>query len=342
MSTPSKAPSPGRFDRVDWIALHQEEALDPQRRIIDPHHHLWDYPQSRYLAAELLADTTAGHRVTDTVFVECTSGYNETGPEHLMTVGETRFVAEQAASLQGSGTQISAIVGTTDLSHAAVLEDALDAHVAAGAGLFRGIRHAAAYDASPEIRASHSNPPAGLMRQPAFIAGVNRLGEKELSFDAWLFHPQLPELAGLADDAPGTTIILDHLGAPLGIGPYRHQSAKAIDGDWRNGMTAVAACPNVVLKVGGIGMDDLLATGWSKQPKPPTSLMIEEEWGDRIRWCIDLFGADRCMFESNFPVDRQSVGYTVLWNAFQRIAQELPDDDQNQLFSGTASRVYRI
>jgi L-fuconolactonase len=324
-----------------WLARNTEQPVDPGQRICDPHHHLWDHPADRYRLAELRADTGAGHRVERTVFVECTSAYRDDGPEAMRPVGETEFVAAQAAgSAATPGAQIAGIVGFADLTLGDAVSDVLDAHVEAGDGRFRGVRHASAFDPSPDIRVSHTKPPPGLLGDPSFRSGFAALGRAGLSFDAWLYHPQLTELAELCRAHPDVPVILDHLGGPLGIGPYAERR-EAVLASWREGLAEVAACANVWLKVGGIGMP-IFGGGWHKQAQPPSSHELAAAWGDDIRWCIELFGPDRCMFESNFPVDRRSCSYTTLWNAFQHIAASYSPTERAALFHDTAVRAYRL
>ena len=221
------------------------------------------------------------------------------------------------------------------------VEEVLSAHHAAGGGRFRGIRHATGWDASADVHNSHGNPFEHMMGTDEFRAGARRLAAMGFSFDAWLFHPQLPDLASLAAAVPELTIVLDHLGGPLGIGPYGLDRDQA-RADWRASMRLVADCRNVVLKVGGIGMDMYYGTGWTTPDAPPGSEEVAEYWGDDVRFCIDTFGPDRCMFESNFPVDRQTLPYPVLWNALQIMAAGYSDAEQEDLFSGTATRIYRL
>lgn len=319
-----------------------EPAVDPRRRIVDPHHHLWDRGGSTYLAEQLLADTRATHNVTHTVFVECLAEYEENGPEHLRPVGETRFVAAQAARTRATGgTEIAGIVSFADMNLGAAVEEVLAAHEMAGTGLFRGVRYATAWSDHPEVRVGHTKPPARLMEATKFREGITTLGAMGYSFDAWLYFNQLHELTALARDLPGVSMILNHLGAPLGIGPYRDRQAEVI-ALWKTAMADVASCPNVSLKVGGIGMDDLFATGWRTLDPPPDSDVVVARWDDQVRWCIDTFGPSRCMFESNYPVDRQALTYSVIWNAFQKIAAVYDDAEQDEMFSGTAIRVYRL
>lgn len=331
-----------KFDRFAWLDQRREDAIDPDRRIVDPHHHLWDRGGSTYLAGELLSDLTASHNMVGSVFVECAAGYLPDGPEHLRPVGETAFVAAEAAQTRdAAGPVIGGIVSHADMMLGDAVEEVLAAHEAAGDGLFRGIRHATSFDASPDIREGHSKPFESMVLTDQFRDGVRSLGRMGHSFDAWLFHPQLPELATLAAAAPETTIVLDHLGAPMGIGPYagRRDEVRTV---WKASMEEVAAQANVVLKVGGIGMEDYYGMGWRDLPQPPGSEEVAHFWGDDVRWCIDLFGPSRCMLESNFPVDRQTLPYTVLWNAMQIMVADYDNAEQDALFAGTAERVYRL
>ena len=335
------------LNRFEWLALRREEAVDPERVIVDPHHHLWEGHQWRgilgtYLAPELLEDLTGSHNVVKTVFVDCMSNYHSDRAEHMRPVGETAFVAGQADTLDAAGgPTIAGIVSHADLMLGDAVEEVLAAHDAAGGGRFRGIRHATGWDASDEVHNSHNSPFEHMMSTPEFRAGARRLAGMGFTFDAWLFHPQLPDVAALAGAVPDLTIVLDHLGGPLGIGPYSHDRDR-VRADWKASMQLVAVHPNVVLKVGGIGMDMYYGTGWATRDEPPSSEEVAAYWGDDVRFCIDTFGPDRCMFESNFPVDRQTLPYPVLWNALQMIAAGYGEAEQEDLFSGTATRIYRL
>ena len=331
------------MDKTTWLAATIEEPVDSLEEIVDPHHHLWDFPTGTYLLPELHLDTGAGHNVTQTVFVECGAGYRDQGPEHLRPVGEIEFVRGQAElSAEQDGAEIAAIVGFADLTRGEAVEEVLEAQQAAGGGRFRGIRHANAWDASDQIRESHTKPPAGLLGHSNFRAGFAKLGEMGFSFDAWMFHPQVKELVDLAASVPETPIVLDHLGGPLGIGPYAGIRDE-VRATLRPALEALAQHEQVVVKVGGIGMS-IYGVGLNRLPEAPTSEQVAELWSEDIRHCVDTFGPERCMFESNFPVDRQGCSYTVLFNAFQRVAEEAgwSNVERAELFSGTARRFYRL
>ena len=326
-----------------WLAATVEQPIDADIEIVDPHHHLWDFPAGTYLVPELHADTGAGHNVTQTVFVECAAGYRTSGPEHMAPVGETEFVREQAAiSAEADGARISAIVSFADLTLGKAVEEVLAAHDEVGEGLFRGIRHANAWDASDQIRESHTKPPPGLLGQSDFRAGYATLGRMGFSFDAWMFHPQVAELVDLAAAVPDTPVVLDHLGGPLGIGPYadRRDEVRSVV---RPALEALARHQQVTVKVGGIGMS-IYGVGFKRLPQAPSSEQVAETWSDDIRHCIETFGPDRAMFESNFPVDKQGCSYTVLFNAFQRICDQAgyTKPERADLFAGTARRFYRV
>ena len=337
----------------EWLTQVQEEAIDPARPICDPHHHLWYRPglpptttsvPNPYLLDQLLADTGSGHNVVSTVFVECASMYRADGPEAFRPVGETEFVQGVAAMSASGGfgdTRAAAgIVSFADLSLGDDVAPVLEAHIAASPNRFRGIRHAAGWHESPDIRNSHSNPPKGLLLDPTFRKGFAHLGRLGLSFDAWLYHPQIAELADLARAFPGTTIILDHFGGPLGIGPYAGKLDEVFE-EWKPAIDELAKAPNVVAKLGGINMP-INGFGWEKRERPPTSEELAEATKHYYLHTIDRFGPDRCMFESNFPVDRASCSYPVLWNAFKRMVSDFREDEKQAMFYGTATRVYRL
>lgn len=328
----------------EWLAKVTEAALEPALPIIDPHHHLWVHPGSRYELEELLDDAAQGHNIRATVFVECKAMYRADGPEHLRPVGETEYVngiaAKSASGGFGEMRACAGIVGFADLRLGSAVDEVLEAHLAAAPARFRGIRHASAFDASPEVRPSHTNPPEGLLGLKDFREGFKRLAKYNLTFDAWLYHRQIPELTSLARANPETTIVFDHFGGPIGIGPYEGKRSE-IFAQWKKDVTELATCPNVVAKLGGINMA-VNGYGWHKRDLPPTSGELVAATRDWYLHSIDVFGPERCMFESNFPVDKLSCSYGIVWNAFKKIASGFSADEKRHLFHDTAARVYRI
>ncbi|MDX1384438.1 MAG: amidohydrolase family protein [Thermoanaerobaculia bacterium] len=319
-----------------------EPALEPDLEICDPHHHLWDHRESVYMLDELLDDLGQGHNVVSTVFLECMSGYLDDGPESHRPVGETRFVeavADAAARRDGAPAVAAAIMSFADLTLGGAVGEVLDAHAAASRR-FRGIRHAAGWDPSPDIRNSHTRPIEHLYLDTAFREGFAELARRDLVFDAWLYHPQIPEVASLADAFPDTTIVLDHFGGPLGIGRWAGRAREVFEA-WRPAVTELSRRPNVVVKLGGLAMP-INGFGWHKRDRLPGSEELADAQRPYHETCIELFGPDRCMFESNFPVDKVSCSYSVLWNAFKRIAGGASEDEKRALFRGTAERVYGI
>jgi predicted TIM-barrel fold metal-dependent hydrolase len=333
---------------ADWLALMTEEALEPDLPICDPHHHLWDGRpgrlQPRYLLDEILVDAQSGHNVVSTVFIECGSMFKATGPEALRPVGEVEFVngiAAMSASGQYGKTRVAAsIIGTANLLLGDAAGAVLDAEIAAGGGRFHGIRLGGTWDASEEVPNHRTNPPKEMFLRPDFRAGFAHLGPRQLSFEAWCYHHQLPEVTALARAFPETTIILDHFGGPIGVGPYAGK-ADEVYAQWRAGIHELATCPNVVAKLGGLNME-VNGFGWHEQPRPPSSQELMEATRRYYEYTIERFGVERCMFESNFPVDKVTCSYTVLWNSFKRLTAAYSAQEKAQLFHDTAVRVYRV
>jgi predicted TIM-barrel fold metal-dependent hydrolase len=322
----------------------EEEILDPGRKICDPHHHLWDRNGSRYLLDELLSDTGSGHNIVSTVFIECLSMYRADGPEKLRPVGETEFVqgvaAMSASGGYGATRAVSGIISFADLALGDAVRPVLEAHIAASPNRFRGIRHAAGWDASPEVRNSHTNPPEHLYMDQKFRRGFAHLAPLGLSFEAWLYHPQIPELTSLARAFPETPIVLDHFGGPLGIGPYEGHQDEVFE-TWRRDIDELATCPNVVAKLGGLNMP-LNGFGWHKSQQLPGSDELRKATERYYLHTIDKFGPERCMFESNFPVDKVSCSYAMLWNAFKKMTADFREDEKDAMFHDVAVRVYRL
>jgi len=340
-----------------------EQILDPELPIVDPHHHLWDrrtyaapgeaaeHPfmtairdARRYLLDELMADTGSGHNVVATVFVECGAFYKADGPVEMRPVGETEFV-NGVAAMSASGTYgptraCAGIVSKADLLLGDAVVPVLEAHVRAGGGRFRGIRNSASWEADKEVLGPLNRVEAGLYREAKFREGFRHLAKMDLSFDAWLLEPQLPDVIELARAFPDTTIILDHVGTPLGRGSYTGRLEERFP-VWRDNIRELAKSPNVVVKLGGLAMAFCNFPSFLAEPRA-SSTQLAEEWRPYIETCIEAFGAGRCMFESNFPVDMGSCDYATLWNAFKVLAKGASAAEKTALFSGTASKVYRL
>ena len=337
---------PGIFDFDQaWLDRHREAVIEPDLPIVDPHHHLWDRG-SRYLLDEFRADLESGHNVLATVFVQCDAMYRVDGDPDFAPVGETEFVngiaAMSASGGYGPARVAAGIVGFAELQLGARVDAVLEAHLRAGGGRFRGVRGRSVWDADQTIKGSSRDFPPGLLLDSAFREGYGRLAAYGLTFDSWLFHPQIPELADLAGKFPDTPVVLDHIGAPLGIGVYAGKR-DAVFADWKRNLRALAERPNVNVKLGGLAMHlfgfDLDV---ARRQAPATSEELAEIWRPYIETCIETFGVARCMFESNFPVDKRGVSYSVLWNAFKRIVRDYSTAEKAALFKDTACRIYRL
>jgi predicted TIM-barrel fold metal-dependent hydrolase len=331
--------------REDWLAKAPAEAiLEPDLEIIDTHHHFWDRPRHRYLLDELLADLSGGHNVVATVYVECQSMYRTDGPEKLRSVGEVEFAAGIAAMCESGGygptRAARGIVGFADLTLGGYVEPVLEALIAAGGGRFRGVRHAAGWHEDPVIGNNHHGTGPGLYLRDDFRAGLGRLAALGLTLDGLVYHPQHADLVDLARACPDASIVMNHTGMPLGYGPYTGKLDEVYTA-WRATMAEVAACPNVTLKLGGMMMR-LASYDYNQLPAPPSSEQLAAHWRPFIEPCIELFGPERCTFESNFPVDKMGIGYTGLWNAFKHLAAGASAAEKAALFAGTARRVYRL
>ena len=337
------------FGGNDWLALTTEPTLEPEILVCDPHHHFWDFrtariPYQRYLLDELADDISSGHNVRSTVFIEARSMYRAIGPEEMYPVGEVEFVqglaAASASGLYGPARAAAAIVGHANLNLGERVEPVLEALQSASPNRFRGIRHSVTWDPHPEVDNTAARQMEGQLASDSFRAGARVLARLGLSLEAWLYFPQLPELAEFAKAVPDLTIILNHIGGLIQVGPYANRGDEVL-AIWRSGIAAVADCPNVIMKLGGIGMP---RTGfdWHTRFEPVGSEELAESMAPLMTYCIEQFGPDRCMFESNFPVDKVSYSYNVLYNAFKRMSQDYSAAERDNMFHNTAVRVYRI
>lgn len=328
---------------TEWLAQDVEPVIAPQLPIIDAHHHLWEEGGHPYLLDEILGDTQSGHHLRATIFVQAHYGYRKHGPAHLAPLGETeRVMAIQrsAAALGGQADIAAAIVGFADLTLGDGVDEVLDGHLAIAGPALRGIRHSVSRDEHfPEgivIRPA----PAGLLADQAYRKGLARLVSRDLTYDAMLYHSQLPQLCDMAQAMPDLRIVLDHVGCILGVGPYAGREQQTLQ-EWAANMAALARCPNVNVKIGGFGMI-VCGARWHEGERPPSSAQLAQAWRPYVETCVELFGAQRCMFESNFPVDKAMYSYRTLWNAFKRIAAGWSTDEQRMLFHDTAARCYGL
>ena len=329
----------------DWLALTPEPTLEPELPICDPHHHLWEFrpepvPYQRYLLPDLAEDLRSGHNVRATVFIEVKARYRADGPEEMRPLGEVEFVeglaTDSARGTYGHTRVAAAIIGYADLKLGARVAPVLEAMQAASPTRFRGVRHSVGWDPSPELVNRESQ---GMLSSAQYRAGARVLASRGLCLENSLYHPQLAELAAFARTVPDLTIILNHIGGLVRIGPYANRDD--VLPAWRRGIAAVAACPNVILKLGGVGQRRF-GFDWHARAKPIGSEELAEALSPLMQYCIEQFGPTRCMFESNFPVDKVSYSYNVLYNAFKRVSQGYSAAERAALFHDTATRVYRI
>ena len=325
-----------------WLAKRTEDIVEPDLPIVDPHHHLWDHPGDKYYLNELLGDLTSGHNIVATVFLQCLSAYRSSGPEEMRPVGETEFVASVAVEAErrkAPARVCAGIVGHVDLRHGEKVDSVLEAHIEASGGRFRGIR---------QISARHRNfmanigtpPPFELMADPAFRNGFASLAKYGLSFDAWLYHTQIGDLTDLARAFPDTPMVLNHVGGPLGVGQYRGKRDEVFAA-WHAALKTLATCPNVYVKLGGLGMA-VNGFDFHENILPPSSGALAHAWRPYLETSIEAFGVSRCMFESNFPVDKGAYTYAAYWNACKILTRGASSSKKANLFADTAARFYRI
>jgi predicted TIM-barrel fold metal-dependent hydrolase len=342
----SKAPQSVHYipNRLDWLARVTEPVLEPGLAIVDPHHHLWDRPGWPYMMPDLLADTNTGHNIVATVFVQCRAFHRADGPVELRPVGETQFVAGVAAMSEsgqyGKTRVCEGIVGHADMTLGTKVEAVLEAHLKAANGRFRGIRHITAWDPDPVVMNPAYTPPRHLLKDATFQAGLKTLGRMGLTFDAWLYHPQIEDLTAAARAVPETRMVLDHVGGPLAVQGYAGKRDEVFR-VWAAAIKELATCPNVFIKLGGLGMR-INGFQFEDAVDPPSSEALAKAWKPYMETCIEAFGASRCMFESNFPVDKGSYSYGVFWNACKLLAKGASAAEKRDLFAGTAQRFYRL
>lgn len=333
----------GSEEREAWLAQVDEDVIDPERQIIDPHFHFFTGRGHEFLAADFLAKMMdQGHNVSGAIHIEANADFFADGG----AAGELRFVSGQAAvvrALQAGRPRIrdfvAGMVGYVDLRGAHIDEE-IDALIEASGGLLRGIRNSAARDPDPDVRNGHTDPPAGLLADAGFRRGLSRLARRGLSYDAYVYFPQLPELVEVAQAVPELSIVCDHLGGLIGVGSYKGRHSEYFE-HWKKNIAALARCSNVSIKLGGVAMSPA-GFGWHKRDKPLSSAEYAAHYAPWFDHAIDQFTPERCMFESNFPVDRVALSYRSLWNAFKRLTKGYSEPEVSALFCETAKRVYRL
>jgi L-fuconolactonase len=323
-----------------WLLKTKEDPLSPELPICDSHHHLWDMPNNRYMLEDLFRDIGGGHNIVRTVLVENESVRKKGMLSKMEPVAETvradHITNFTICQRYGNTRVADGIVGFADFTFGSAVKEVLKAHIAAS-DRFRVARQLANWEEHNIVTSSGDR---GLLLNPRFRDGFACLGALNLCFETFLFHPQLPDLVDLAQTFPDIIMILEHTGGPIGIGPYADNRRDVFE-KWQSGMANLADCPNVRVKLGGLGMP-FCGFGWNERSAPPGSAEIAETVAPYFLWCIEQFGADRCIFESNFPVDKVSYSYTVLWNAFKRVTEGLSSKERNALFYDTAVKTYRL
>ena len=331
---------------ADWLTQTMETSLEPDLPICDPHHHLWTHrPEplayQQYLLPELAADINGGHNVRSTVFIEVRAEYRTDGPEEMRPVGEVEFVQkiadESASGAYGPGRAAAAIIGKADLKLGEGVRPVLEALQAASPNRFRGVRHSVGWDPSPEVLDREIQ---GALGSDGYRAGARIMAQMGLVLENSLYFPQLDELADFANSVPDLTIVLNHVGGLLRVGPYANRVNEVL-AEWRRGVAVVAKSSNIIMKLGGVGQARY-GYDWSDREVPVGSEELAGTLAPLMNYCIEQFGAERCMFESNFPVDKISYSYNVVYNAFKRLSQAYSPTERAALFHDTAKRVYSI
>ncbi len=324
-----------------WLAMLQEDVLEPALPIIDPHHHLWLRSGYTYLMPELAADLASGHNIIATVYAECHSMYRKDGADGQRSLGETEFVRGQAAMSNsgefGNARACDVMFGNVDLTLGGAVEPILEQHIEASGGRFRGVRLSSGWHADDKIGNVAAQPQLLLdPRVNEAVAVVKRLG---LSLDCWLYHPQIDEVAQLADAHPDLTIILNHVGSPILGGPYRGKTDDVFK-QWKAAIIRLGKRDNVFVKLGALPIR--MPSYEGDRSLPPSSQEVAAAWQPWMETCIEAFGPSRSMYESNFPVQKRWCSYQVCWNAFKRISAGASAAEKTDLFAGSAARAYRM
>ncbi|WP_110675034.1 amidohydrolase family protein [Salinicola sp. RZ23] len=323
--------------REAWLALADEPVLDPAQPILDAHHHLWDRDESRYRSAEFVADVGTGHDVRASLYVQCRTGYRRSGPESLRPLGEVETILDWSAQTPHYP---AGIVAFADLMRGSEVRDTLEALLALAPGRVRGIRNTTAFHPDPAVRSNPNPAPDGLLRSEAFRRGAAEVARAGLVLDVWAYQTQLHEVESLARALPDLTVVIDHCGGPLGVGPFSARTPADVTA-WRRGVNALARLPNTRIKIGGFGLA-VFGNTYHQRPLPPHSRQLAADWAPWVESCLEAFGPQRAMFESNFPVDKGMFSYVALWNAFKRLTRGASQAERDQLFWRTAAETYGL
>ena len=315
-------------------------ATPPDVPIIDPHHHLWPGPGQPFLLPDFVARIDDGLRLEATVYVECRTMYRRHGPKALRSLGETEF-ASAIAAMSASGAHgptgvCAGIVAFADLRLGRDVGGVIEAHRRAAGGRLKGVRFATAHDPHPRVRSYVDAP--GLLADGGVREGIAVLASEGLVLDVWVFHHQIGEVAAVADAFPDLIVVLDHMAAPLSVPPYDGARGRAM-AVWGKAMAELARRPNVRVKLGGLGMK-MTSQGAHRLTPGAGTDDLAALWRPLIIPCIEWFGPDRCMFESNAPMDFASACYGRIWRAFARLCAQASADDKALLFHRTARATY--
>lgn len=324
------------------LATLQEAALEPDLPIIDTHHHIWfdsaipAAPYPPYLLEDLIRDTSGGHNIVATVFAECSAEYWSDVPEHLAPVGETEWVAKQRRPDRG---ELAGIIAHADLRLGSRIGEVLDAHQKVGGETFKGIRNRAAWDDNFRFPPGKYEIIPGILLTDAAADAMAELARRDLIFEAWVYHHQLDDFRQLAARRPNMRFVLDHMGCPLAVGPYADKRPDVL-AEWRAGVSRLAELDNVFFKIGGLGLFPAIHPDvWAE---PRSSEYLADYWRPEVLFAIETFTPERCVMESDFPVDAPLFTYGTFWNTAKRITAPFSEAERRLMFHDTALSLYRL
>lgn len=329
--------SPHHPVRPTWLALSNEDVFAPEQAILDAHHHLWDRPEGVYASTEWQEDLASGHDVRASIYVQCKTGYRSTDPIDLQPVAEVKTVLDWT---QGHPNYPLGLIAAADLQLGGAVRPILEALAEVGRGKVCGIRNTTAYHPNPAVRSNPNPASAGLLSTPEFREGVQALRAYAWCLDVWAYHTQLDEVYKLARAVPGVKVVINHIGGPLGVGGYDRHDTELFR-TWQQAVTRLSQLPNTHMKLGGFGLH-AMGYAYAQSPTPPHSLQLAEDWRPYVLHCIEAFGCERSMFESNFPVDKGQFSYRAVWNAFKRIVADFRPVQRDELFWRSAVRCYGL